>query len=157
MNLQMMTKASAWDKIFCGLCFSAVVWLIICSIFGIMPAIVQQNSMAPTYCDSDLILMHRLDEAELPNRGDVVTFFAEPGNSTLYVKRVIGLPGDQIRADDDVLTVNGRFFDNIPGTGSWIVNVPDKHIFRLGDNRASSYDCRYMGCIPVEQLCAKIL
>lgn len=113
--------------------------------------------MAPIYCDGDVILMRQFDAGEIPNRGDVVTFHPYEGNATLFLKRVIGLPGDELLAKDDVLTVNGQFVDAIPGTGDWIADVPDGYVFCLGDNRTISNDSRYIGCIAIDQLYAKIL
>lgn len=145
------------DKILIACCFALIAWLLVCTIFGIKIVIVRHNSMAPIYCDGDVILMRQFDAGEIPNRGDVVTFHPYEGNATLFLKRVIGLPGDELLAKDDVLTVNGQFVDAIPGTGDWIADVPDGYVFCLGDNRTISNDSRYIGCIAIDQLCTKIL
>ena len=83
--------------------------------------------------------------------------YPEAGSDTLFAKRVIGLPGDTLWAEDDVLTINGEYYDTIPGTGDWIADVPDGFVFFLGDNRGNSCDSRYFGCIALEQLTTKIL
>ena len=41
-----------------------------------------------------------------PARGDVVAFLLPKDNSTVYVKRVVGLPGDRIQMKEGVLTIN---------------------------------------------------
>ncbi len=46
--------------------------------------------------------------ASQPERGDVAIFKAPPGNDVDYIKRVIGLPGDQIQMIDGVLHINGK-------------------------------------------------
>ena len=75
-----------------------------------------------------------------------------------YVKRVIGIPGDIITADDDALFVNGCFVDKIVGTGTWFADeVPADNIFVIGDNRVVSMDSRRFGFIPVTHVDLKIL
>ena len=46
--------------------------------------------------------------AEAPKRGDVAVFKLPTDNSTDYIKRVIGLPGDRIQMVDGVLNINGK-------------------------------------------------
>ena len=128
------------------------------SFFNLRLVLVRQSSMAPTYQDGMLIVAQCYRPGDpLPERGDVVTFYPDPAEQTLYIKRVIGLPGDELYADNDSLWINGSFVDYMPGTGSWIVDVPDDCVFCLGDNRAVSYDSRMLGPIPIEQIYKKIL
>jgi signal peptidase I len=71
------------------------------------------------------------------------------------VKRVVGLPGDQVGLEDGVLVVNGEprcesGIDPAPLDGVWFgpVTVPEGRVFLLGDSREHSIDSRDFG--PVE-------
>ncbi|KQW46735.1 S26 family signal peptidase [Pelomonas sp. Root662] len=77
-------------------------------------------SMRPTLLEGDVVLVNRLaydlklpltDVVLLPlgepKRGDVVTF-SSPAGGTRLIKRIVGLPGDRIVMQGDVLVLNGR-------------------------------------------------
>jgi signal peptidase I len=82
--------------------------------------VVPTGSMKPTILEGDYILVNklaydvrvpflgtRLHERGAPRRGDVVVFYP-PGEDQLYVKRVVGLPGDVVEMRDNHLFINGR-------------------------------------------------
>lgn len=79
---------------------------------------------------------------------------------TSYIKRVIGIAGDQIKITDGKIYLNGEelkedyISDNIttesPAFNDFI--VPEGYIFAIGDNRNNSIDCRSFGCIPLEKV-----
>ena len=135
------------------ICFLAI------SIFlGFRPVCIVGCSMSPTFETGTLCIAKDIhNEDPLPERGSIVIFSSDEDNSILYAKRLIGLPGDSLMAENDVLTVNGAYYDYIQGTSDWIADVPDGYVFCLGDNRSNSFDSRRFGCVPVEQITAKIL
>ena len=82
-----------------------------------------------------------------------------------YVKRVIGLPGDHIVIGDDGFVYrNGEKLDepylNEQRTNKDNYNdvvVPAGTIFMMGDNRLSSKDSRFFGCVPIEKINGYVL
>ena len=132
--------------------------MILAIIMSIRPVYIAGCSMSPTINSGSLCIARDIHSDDpLPERGSIVIFSSDEDNSILYAKRLIGLPGDSLMAEDDVLTVNGAYYDCIQGTGDWVVDVPDGYVFCVGDNRSNSFDSRRFGCVPVEQLTAKIL
>ena len=130
--------------------------------------------------------------AKLPEHGDVVAFKLPSDNRTDYVKRIVGLPGDQLQVREGILYINGepaerlriesfrdddgtsdgelpRYRETLPSGRSFTVldivargaldntpvyEVPEDHVFAIGDNRDNSLDSRVpnVGFIPVENL-----
>ncbi|MBW1967529.1 MAG: signal peptidase I [Deltaproteobacteria bacterium] len=103
-----------------------------------------------------------------PERGDVVVFIYPLDRKKDFIKRVIGLPGDTIQIINKNVYVNGKLFPDPPGVlhtdprilpGSvqprdnmGPVTVPKDKIFVMGDNRDQSYDSRFWGFVPIEDV-----
>ena len=119
----------------------------------VQPIGVRGCSMSPTYQDGDILIsIHHFRSFPDISRGDVVTLYADSDEDLLLIKRIVGLPGDELMAEDDVLMVNGTVYDTIPGTGNWSVTVPSGTAFCLGDNRSNSHDSRNFGPVPISQI-----
>lgn len=134
---------------------------------------VPTNAMATFLSKGDHIIAERFSLlGEMPERGAVVTFTTEGIKSpymshsppVIYIKRLIGLPGDRLEFKGDILHVNDKpvseYFDAngityqplmslAPGKS---VTVPKDHLFVMGDNSGNSSDSRYWGPLPVENL-----
>lgn len=109
-------------------------------------------------------------EWSLPKRGDVVVFVYPSDRCKDFIKRVVGLPGDEVEIRDKKVYVNGRRVDDSyarfedphisRGPNQMRDNygprrVPENHIFVMGDNRDRSYDSRFWGFVPIKDVRGK--
>lgn len=98
----------------------------------------------------------------VPERGDVVTFWNEELGKVL-VKRVIGLPGEEVSFSGGYVYIDGVRLEEpyLPVQGVTesenTFTVPEGCIFVLGDNRTGSHDSRFWAdpYVPVEEILAK--
>jgi signal peptidase I len=117
---------------------------------------------------NDRIIANRLAyDFGAPKRGQIVVFKTPPAASTCgagdggttFVKRLIGLPGEQVTERGGSIFINGArlnepyvdpaFRDS--ETGTW-PQIPANHYFFLGDDRAHSCDSRTWGTVPRSNL-----
>jgi signal peptidase I len=126
-------------------------------IFLYQPVRVEGTSMLPVLEDQDRLFInkiaYRMGKIE---RGDVVVFLYPHDHSKSYIKRVIALPGDDIRIDQGRVFVNGkqlkeryvplRYTDDRSQSERVI---PPGEFFVMGDHRSISSDSRDFG--PVER------
>lgn len=122
---------------------------------------VDGNAMLPTYKDGDRVVIKK--DAGPIERGDVVIFRYPNDTSKMYIKRVIGLPGETISITAGKVTIDGkeldepyvdpahsRSDDNLEPT-----TIPPDSYFVMGDNRANSSDSRYWGTLGKEFIVGK--
>lgn len=102
------------------------------------------------------------DEGWVPSRGAMVTFIHPTDPTKTLVKRVIGLPGEEISIDYGAVYVDGRrlaepyvvfndMFTMMPE------RIPEDAIFVMGDNRPESGDSRLFGPVPRSNLLGVVL
>ena len=112
-------------------------------------------SMLPTLEPGELVMVNKLAYklGEL-QRGDIVVFHYDESED--YVKRLIGLPGDEIEVQNGIVYISGvprieTYLNEVPTyTGKWV--VPEGKLFVLGDNRNQSSDSHSWGFVPVEEV-----
>jgi signal peptidase I len=119
---------------------------------------VESVSMQNTLFAGDFVFVNKLAyKLGKPERGDVIVFKYPPDPTQIpYIKRVIGLPGDQINITDGQVFINGQplnepYLDAATARGgSW--TVPPDSLFVMGDNRNNSSDSRSWGYVPFENI-----
>ena len=125
-------------------------------------SVVRGSSMAPSIHDGDRILIDPLSYLVHPvERGDIVVLKYPLDPSVDYIKRVVGLPGDEVLIEEGEVWVNGRPIDE-PYVASpdpfcsLRVRVKPAHYFVLGDNRERSCDSREFGQVPSDYVRGKV-
>jgi len=134
---------------------------------------VDGKSMEPSLDDGNMLMVNRLAyNLQDAKRFDVVVFHANEDED--YVKRIIGLPGDEIEYRNERLYIN-----NEPVEEPFLKNkikditetytedfkleektgkqeVPPNAVFVMGDNRPDSFDSRAIGFIDKKQIVGKV-
>ncbi len=127
----------------------AVIISFLINTFVIVNATVPTSSMESTIMAGDRVIGSRLYYLRHePERGDIIVFDYPDDPNILYIKRVIGVPGDHIEIRGGVVYINGEPIDepylNVVTEGEWgPYDVPADSYFMLGDNRNDSADSRY--------------
>mgnify|MGYP001815661793 FL=1 len=174
--------------------FPVLLFVLIIRSFVFEPFRIPSGSMMPTLVQGDFIFVHKwsyglrlpVTETKIlstgsPERGDVVVFRLPSEPSINYIKRVVGLPGDEIVYQRHRLTINGeevpleqhpeanaddpRFIEQLGEREHEILitnaaymvrdgvyKVPEGHYFVMGDNRDNSRDSRFIDAIPETHL-----
>ncbi|MEG1501222.1 MAG: signal peptidase I, partial [Clostridiales bacterium] len=117
--------------------------------FIIDTRVIPTLSMYPTVDAGDRVIVNKLSYIgdRKPQRGDIIVFKAPPelNSKDDLLKRVIGLPGDQIEIHDKLVFVNGvpleeDYIEDSPVYYYGSVQVPEGKYFMMGDNRNHSVD-----------------
>jgi signal peptidase I len=117
-------------------------------------------SMLDTLVPGEFVMVNKLaykfGEIE---RGDIVVFHYDASED--YVKRVIGLPGDEVVIENGIVYISGRpmiepyLKENPTYVGAW--TVPDGSLFVLGDNRNQSSDSHSWGFVPIDAVVGRAI
>ena len=131
----------------------AVIFVLIVNNFILINALVPSESMEKTIMTGDRIFGFRLAyKFEEPERFDIVIFKYpdDPEQKELYIKRVIGLPGETVNIVNGKVYINGEqtplddsFCPETPIGDFGPYTVPEDGYFMLGDNRNCSKDSRF--------------
>jgi signal peptidase I len=157
-------RRSAWVgflwEILQTLLMAVILYFLIDTVVGRVR--VENISMQPTLHEGQFILVnklaYRLGDFQ---RGDVIVFHYPRNPEEDYIKRVIGLPGDDLKIEEGQVLVNGQVLEEPyiasppQYSNSW--TVPAGQVFVLGDNRNQSSDSHSWGYVPVEYVVGKAL
>lgn len=159
-------------------------------IFFFQPTRVSGESMMPTLHNGEYLIVSKWNHVlgEVPNYGDIVIIdsrvqyprtwkddVAEPMNNymaffnhdlqtkNIWVKRVIGRPGDTLDFHDGKVWRNGEPLDepyiNEPMEYSrkGEIKIPEGYVFCMGDNRNHSSDSRFIGPVPIDHVLGHVI
>lgn len=145
--------------------------IIVLGYFVFIPIEINGSSMIPTLNPEDKVVANVYSNID---RFDIIVFRDEQDQPV--VKRVIGLPGEAIRYENDQLYVNQEPIDEpfleVPSLqairGDWTSDfllsevteesvIPADSYFVLGDNRRLSYDSRFYGPVPEEAIIGEVI
>ena len=120
------------------------------------------SSMEPNLHHGEFVIVSKINyRFGEPERGDVVVFDFPRNITQEYIKRIIGLPGEQIRVEGGKIYINGvlltePYLKMEPRyEGEWV--VPESTLFVLGDNRNNSSDSHTWGIVPMENVIGEAL
>lgn len=138
--------------------------------FVIQPFIIEGSSMEPNFHNKQLILIDKISyRIHSPRRGDVIVFESPQNHAVYYIKRIVGLPGDQVTIKNGGVYVNNQIDTEAylaPGqktivegseVGSLEVKVGPDQFFVLGDNRDASSDSREWGLLDRNLIAGRFL
>jgi signal peptidase I len=174
--------------------FPVLLFVLVIRSFVFEPFRIPSGSMMPTLLQGDFIFVQKfayglrlpvtetkIFETGSPERGDVVVFRLPSDPTINYIKRVVGLPGDEVVYERHRLMINGeevalephpdatrqnpRFVEQLGEreheilitNAAYMINdgtykVPEGHFFVMGDNRDNSRDSRFIASIPETHL-----
>ena len=124
------------------------------------------SSMEPNLNNGDNLFTTKVNYYfEDPERGDIVIIDAPDKNNEYYVKRIIGLPNEEIKIQNGLVYIDGvlldeEYLDSIGITSGDIhMIIEDGAYFVMGDNRGNSHDSRddSVGTILKDQIRGKAL
>lgn len=142
---------------------AVVIGLLIRS-FVFIPVMVKGESMQNTLMNREIVMATKPEYLRGDyTRGDIVICHYPNRGSTLFVKRLVGLPGDTLEIREGVLYVNGDLVDEsgidmyTPSRASMSpITLGEDQFFVMGDNRGNSNDSRSIGPITKDMVLAHV-
>jgi len=141
----------------------ALVLALIIRQFAFQTSEVLSGSMIPTLLIKDRVIVNKLVYRYYGKleRGDIVLFRSTIQPPRDFIKRLIGLPGEQILIRGGHVLINGKAIDQSKWPIIWDnsnfgpYKIPENSYFFLGDNRPDSFDSRFWGAVPKANIIGK--
>jgi signal peptidase I len=130
------------------------------------PRYVASGSMLPTLEINDRLMVDKLSyHWSNPERGDIIVFsptetLKRQNLKDTFIKRLIGLPGEKVEIKEGRVYINDQLLREKYIAEKLIyqwgpVTVPPNSYLVMGDNRDNSYDGRYWGFVPRDNIIGK--
>jgi len=125
--------------------------------------------MMPSFQEGDYLIIDQISyRLRGPKRGEVIVFRSPEISSQRYIKRIIGLPGEEIEVKDNKVFIykeetlieldeSSYIASEIKTVGNVKISLDEKEYFVLGDNRSVSSDSRKWGEVPEENIIGRVL
>lgn len=137
----------------------AGVTVLVIRTFLAQPFLVSGASMSPNFSSGNYLIIDEITyRFNDPKRGDVIVFRYPNDLSTFYIKRIIGLPGDQVKIESGDIFINEQKIkepylnENNQTLGDVNLTLEDNRYFVMGDNRYHSFDSRSWGSLAGENI-----
>ena len=138
---------------------SIILVIVLIRTFIVTPVRVNGTSMHPTLKDGEIMILNKIDYVFNDiERFDIVVVKTDHNK---LIKRIIGLPGETLKYENNTLYINGREIDEPylkESTGDFNIEelkykkLPNDCYFVMGDNRDNSNDSRLLGCISKKDI-----
>jgi signal peptidase I len=143
----------------------AIVSVLIIRNFLVQPFLVNGASMEPNFHNNDYLIVDEISyRFKEPQRGEVVVFKYPGDERYFYIKRIIGLSGEEVEIKDGKVIIFNKEFpegfildesylpNNLITSGNKKVKVEDGKYFVMGDNRNFSFDSRSWGLLDRKEI-----
>jgi len=144
----------------------AVISVLVIKTFLIQPFLVSGDSMESSFSDGNYLLVDEVSyRFREPKRGEVIVFRYPENKDLYYIKRIIGLPGEEIEIGSNRVVIYDKagsgegvildesYLDESTRTSGEIkVAFNEDEYFVMGDNRVYSFDSRSWGSLPKEDI-----
>src|SRR3989344_5987758 len=132
------------------------------------PFIVEGDSMEPNFKDGQYLIIDELSyNFNNPERGDTIVLRAPIQPSLFFIKRIIGLPGEEFKIENGKIIITGKDSNRIVLKEEYIpegintvpdteIKLKDNEYFVMGDNRNRSSDSRSWGPLPEDNITGKV-
>ncbi len=150
-DLQETGKMKAALREFFQMIVIPVALALFCGKVLIVNANIPSGSMENTIHPGDRVIGSRLAYLGAdPQREDIIIFHFPDDESQIFIKRIIGLPGEEIQIVDGQVFIDGAqtpltetYLKEVPQGSFGPYEVPEESYFVMGDNRNNSHDSRF--------------
>lgn len=156
--------------------FREIITFLIIAVFVVLPFrmfvaepyLVSGSSMYPTFSTGNYLIVDKVSyKMHNPSRFDVIVMIYPADPSKDFLKRIIGLPNETVIIENGSVSIKKQNEENGVKLDEQYVQLPKSEnltkvlgpneYFVMGDNRAGSFDSRYWGPLPKEDIVGKPL